>query len=86
MEKVTFQDPQTAEEVEFYVLEETRLNGVNYLLVTVEEDGDSDAFILKDVSGTQDEEAIYEMVEEDEELEYISRIFSEILDDVDITM
>ncbi len=86
MEKVNFQSPQDGEALEFYVIEQTRINGVNYLLVTEEEEGDCDAFILKDLSRENEEEAMYEMVESEEELEYISRIFSEILEDVDFTM
>ena len=42
------------------------------------------AHILKDVSDENDEEAIYEMVEDDSELDYIGRIFSELLEDIDI--
>lgn len=86
MEKVIFQSPQDGEALEFYVVEETKINGINYLLVTEEEDGDCDAFILKRLSQDEEEDAVYEMVESEEELEDISRIFSEILEDVDITM
>ena len=78
--------PDSDETAEFYVVEQTRINGVNYILVTEEEDGDSDAFILKDVSGDEEAEACYEMVESEEELEYMSKIFASILEDVDITM
>ena len=35
-------------------------------------------------SDENDEEAIYEMVEDDSELDYIGRIFSELLEDIDI--
>ncbi len=86
MEKVMFQSPQDGEALEFYVVEETSINGFNYLLVTEEEDGDCDAFILKRFSQGEQEEDVYEIVESEEELEYISRIFTEILEDVDITM
>ena len=86
MEKVTFQSPQDGEALEFYVMEETRINGVDYLLVTEEEDGDCEAFILKRLSQEQEEAAIYEMVEAEDELEYISKVFVEILEDVDIVM
>lgn len=82
MEKIKFQLDDEA--VDFFVIEETKINGVNYILVTEEEEGDADAFILKDLSNVEDEEAIYEMVEEEEELEYVSNIFSEILDDIEI--
>ncbi len=86
MEKVTFQSPQDGEALEFYVVEETKINGISYLLVTEEEDGDCDAFILKRLSQDEEEDAVYEMVESEEELADISRIFSEMLEDVDITM
>lgn len=84
MEKVIFRAPDSDESVEFYVVEQTKINGSNYLLVSVEEDGDSDAFILRDVSTENEEDSVYEMVESEEELEYMSKIFTEILEDVDI--
>ncbi len=86
MEKVVFQAPHSGESMEFYVVEQTRINGVNYLLVTEEEDGDCDAFILKEISQEENEDIVYEMVESEEELEYMSRIFGEILEDVELIM
>ncbi|MFG6382863.1 MAG: DUF1292 domain-containing protein [Lachnospiraceae bacterium] len=86
MEKIIFQSPYHEEAVEFYVVEQTRINGIDYLLVTEEEEGDCDAFIMKEVSQNEEEESVYEMVEAEEELEYMSRIFAEILEDIDITM
>ncbi len=47
MEKIEFQAPQDGESIEFYVMEQTKINGINFLLVTEEEDGDCDAYILK---------------------------------------
>lgn len=71
------------EEVKFRVLEETKLNGVCYLLVM--EDGDEEsAYIMKDVSNPEDGEAIYDMVEDEKELSLIGSIFEELLEDVDI--
>ena len=49
MEKITFAVNGT-EKVEFYVLEQTKIGGTNYILVTDMEDGDGDALILKDLS------------------------------------
>ena len=37
------------EKVSFYVLEETRVNGVNYLLVSEQDSLDAECYILKDV-------------------------------------
>lgn len=83
-EKIVLTDDE-GNEVEMYVVEETRINNVNYILVTEEGDeGEEIAHILKDVSDENDEEAIYEMVEDDSELDYIGRIFSELLEDIDI--
>jgi len=82
MEKIEFKiDDDT---VEFFVLEETKINNINYILVTDQEEGDAEALILKDTSDTEEEEAVYEIVEDDDELEYVSNIFSQILDDIDI--
>lgn len=69
------------ETVSLEVIEETRINGVNYLLVA---DGD-EAYIFKEVSDAQAEEAAYEPVEEEREIDYISGIFSELLEDMDLT-
>ena len=83
-EKIVLTDDE-GNEVEMYVVEETRINNVNYILVTEEADEEEEiAHILKDVSDENDEEAIYEMVEDDSELDYIGRIFSELLEDIDM--
>ena len=52
MEKITFtvNGNGTLEKVEFYVLEQTKIGGTDYILVTDMEDGDGDALILKDLS------------------------------------
>lgn len=84
-EKIVFTDDD-GNEIEMFVLEETRINNVNYILVTDDNESDeADAYILKDISNDEDEEAVFEMVDEDAELEYIGKIFSELLEDVDIT-
>lgn len=62
------------------------VNNRDYLLVTVDEDGDSDAFVLKDLSEDTEKEAVYEIVEEEAELEAIAKVFSEMLEDVDIEL
>ena len=86
MEKIKFTDPDTGECLEFYVLEQTRINNRDYLLVTVDKDGDSDAFVLKDLSEDTEKEAVYAIVEEEAELEAIAKVFSEMLEDVDIEL
>lgn len=81
METVTFLDQNTKEEVSFVVEEETTVNGVKYLLVSEEaEDGDCDAYILKEIR-TEEEEAFYQMVEDDVEFTAIAKVFSELADE-----
>lgn len=83
--KITFVTDDN-EEVIFDVIETTKLNGVDYLLVTEDagDDEEVDAYILKDISAPEDEEAVYDMVDDDNELEMIASIFEELLEDTDI--
>ncbi len=74
---------EDGEEIRFYVIEETRIGGLNYLLVSDSPTEDGEAYILKDTSGSEDSEALYEIVEDDDELEYLSKIFNELLSDLD---
>lgn len=84
MEKITFV-PDGEEAVEFYVLEQTTIAGVNYILVTdAEEEEDGEAYILKDISDTDAEERIYVMVEDDNEFDAVSAVFENMLDDIDL--
>ena len=70
--------------LELYVIEETRINNVDYLLAADSEEDGAEAYILKDMSAPEEEEAVYSIVEEPEEIEYIGKIFAELLDDADI--
>ena len=81
MEKITFMDPDTNEEIEFAVEEETELNGARYLLVSEGlEAGDCDAYILKEVT-TEGDEVVYQMVEDDVEFSALAKVFSELTDE-----
>ncbi len=76
---------EDGEEVMFRVLEQTRLGGIDYLLVSTSEDEEeAEALILKDISKDTDEEAIYDIVEDDRELETVAGIFKELLDDIEL--
>ena len=85
-EKIKFVDNETEEKVEFTVLEQTRINNVNYLLVSEgeTEQGEEIVYILKDLSEDTEAEARYQMVEDDNEMDYVTKIFAELLEDVDI--
>ena len=40
---------EDGEQIQFYVVEQTRVNGKDYILVTETEDEEAEAYILKDV-------------------------------------
>ncbi|HIQ96578.1 MAG TPA: DUF1292 domain-containing protein [Candidatus Limivivens merdigallinarum] len=86
MEKIKFTFADGEETAEFFVLEQTRISGVSYILVTDSEDEDGEALILKDLSKDGEEEAVYEIVDDDEELTAVSKVFNEMLEDVDLSM
>lgn len=86
MEKIKFTFDDAGEETEFFVLEQTKLGGVVYILVTDQEDGDAECLILKDKSKEEDEESVYEVVEDDTELLAVSKVFEELLEDIDIEL
>ena len=67
-EKITLQT-DTGESVDFYVM-----------VTDSGEDEDGECYILKDVSCQEDQDAVYEFVENDSELEYLFGIFTELLD------
>ncbi|MCP1101773.1 hypothetical protein M2454_001305 [Aequitasia blattaphilus] len=84
MEKIEFVIPDTLESEEFYVLEQTKINEVTYLLVADSEDGEGVCLILKDSSKEEELEALYEEVEDEEELNAVLKVFEELLEDVSI--
>ncbi len=84
MEKITFTFEDTNETVDFFVLEQTKLNGATYLLVADNESDDAECLILKDTSGESQSESVYEIVEDDVELSAVLKVFEELLEDVEI--
>mgnify|MGYP002567120641 FL=1 len=84
MEKIKFMSEEMNEEVDFYVLEQTKVGGVSYILVTDSEDDDAECLILKDTSGENQLESVYEIVEDDVELSAVLKVFEELLEDVEI--
>ena len=66
-------------ETELYVIEQTRLNGADYLLVAESDDDEAECMILKDVTAPEEKEACYEPVEDEELLDALVKIFAELL-------
>ena len=80
MDKIKFVT-ETGETVEFYVEEQTRVGGRDYLLVTDSLEDEASAYILRDMSSDGDQEAEYVMVEDEVEFEAVSGVFSQMLED-----
>ncbi len=86
MERITFKPDGEDAEVAFYVLEQTTIGGVNYILVTdAEEEEDGEAYILRAAPEADGEnEQVYHMVEDEEELAAVAGVFENMLDDIDL--
>lgn len=83
MEKITFIPNADEEPIEFFVLDKTSLCGVDYLLVTDQEEGDAQALILKDVTTEDGDESTYEIVSDDKELDAVAAVFENMLEDIE---
>ena len=84
--KLTFKFEETGENVEFFIIEETKVNGNSYLLVADSEEDDAECLILKDTASQEDVDSLYEIVEDEIELTAVLKIFEGLLDDIDIEM
>ena len=74
------------EVLSFYVVEQTRINNINYLLVE-DADDEGEAYILKETSSdSMPQESVFEFVEEDNEFEALSKVFEALLDEMDIDL
>jgi hypothetical protein len=75
-------------EVKFFVLEQTTINGRNYLLVSEEvepaEDEDTIVYVMREADKSEDDMVSYEFVEEEKELESVSIVFEQLMEDMDI--
>ena len=83
MEKINFMS-EDMQQLDFFVLEQTKINGMSYILVTDSEEGDAECWIMRDISAEDSSECIYDFVEDEEELFAVSKVFEELLEDIDI--
>ncbi|MBR4707733.1 MAG: DUF1292 domain-containing protein [Pseudobutyrivibrio sp.] len=81
MEPIYLPD-EDGNQIKLFVVEETQLSGVKYLLVceSDDENEDSDAYILKEVS-TDGDDNVYEFVEDDVEFDAVAKLFDELVGD-----
>lgn len=82
-EKITFETEDG--DIELYVLEQTTLFGVNYILVTDDEESeDGSFFVLKEEPDNEGDVVSYAEVEDENELKAVIKIFDELLEDIDL--
>ena len=86
MEKIRFAFADENGEDEFFVLEETMINGNTYILVTDSEEDDEECLILRERAEPGQDESVYEIVTDETELLAVSKVFEELLEDVNIEM
>ena len=86
MEKIKFAFGDGNGEDEFFVLEQTKINGATYILVTDSEEDDAECLILKETGVEEQTDKMHEIVEDDTELLAVSKVFEELLEDVSIEM
>ena len=79
LEKITF-NPDGEAPVDFFVLEQTRIGGHNYILVTDFEEGDGEALILKDMSQDGEEESVFVIVSDDEDVQAVAGVCDKLLE------
>ena len=81
--KITFETEDG--DIELYVLEQTTLFGVNYILVTDDEESeDGSFFVLKEEPDSEGDVVSYAEVEDENELKAVIKIFDELLEDIDL--
>ena len=84
-EKVVFKS-EDGENLEFHIVEQTTINNIRYILATDVMD-DEVAYILNETfSDSAKEESVFEFVEDERELDAISKVFEQLLDDIDIEL
>lgn len=82
-EKIIFETEDGKEEL--FILEQTMLGGINYILVTDDVESDEgDFLILKEITSGEDDFASYVIPEDENEIRSVVCIFNELLEDIDL--
>lgn len=81
---ITFQTDEG--ELELYVLEQTKLFGMNYILLTDDVAGEDGSFyVFKEEPDEEDEDMVtYSEIEDENELKAVIKVFDELLEDIDL--
>lgn len=80
-DKVVFTN-EDGEDIELFILEETKINGTHYILAAEDEEESGTAYILKETGRNRDD-IIFQMVEDDTEFDAVLNIFEQLMDDTD---
>ncbi len=86
MDKISLLPDDSSQPVDFYIVEETKLGGKTYLLVTDTEEGDGEALILRDDANENEVESLYTVVEDDRELSAVLMLFKDSLEELGIEL
>lgn len=92
-EKIVFETEEG--DIDFYVLEQTMIAGTNYILVTDDMESENGSFLIlkegkaKDIPDTDipadmEDIATYSVIEDDNELKAVVKVFDELLEDIDL--
>jgi len=75
------------DDIKVRVIEQTVVNNTTYLLVEdLNDNDDLSCFILKDTSNSNDEDANYTILDNDDEFDKLAEIFKNILEKDDIEL
>ena len=81
--KITFETEDGDQEL--YVLDQTKLFGKNYILLTDDvDDEDGSFFVLREEPGEEEDMVTYTEIEDENELKAVIKIFDELLEDFDL--
>lgn len=86
-EKIVFETEEG--DVDFYVLEQTMIAGTNYIIVTDDMESEDGSFLIlkeeKTLNSENDEEiATYGVIDDENELKAVVKVFDELLEDIDL--
>ncbi len=81
-DKIVFESEDGDEE--FYVLEQTMLGGINYLLVTDDAESEEGSFLILKEEQVDGEYVSYDIVEDEKTLNAVIPVFDELIEDFDL--
>lgn len=81
-DKIVFESEDGDEE--FYVLEQTMLGGINYLLVTDDAESEEGSFFILKEEQADGEYVSYDIVEDEKTLNAVIPVFDELIEDFDL--